>query len=131
MLPSLPLPLSLSLSLSLVRMAILRAGLLGRRANASLKVLRTPAIATLSAQRCFTNSSSRPAASHHGGATSFFHNEPETPVVATKIPGPASQKHVQELNKVFDTRSLAMLADYTKSVGNYLADPDGNMLLDV
>jgi 4-aminobutyrate aminotransferase/(S)-3-amino-2-methylpropionate transaminase len=32
---------------------------------------------------------------------------------------------------VFDTRSLNMLANYEKSYGNYIADPDGNVLLDV
>ncbi|CAD6442890.1 8a15c986-9142-4186-a56d-a48e0b6bd143 [Sclerotinia trifoliorum] len=57
--------------------------------------------------------------------------EPEAPVVKTAIPGPESQKAIAELDKVFDTRSVNMLADYQKSVGNYIADPDGNVLLDV
>jgi 4-aminobutyrate aminotransferase/(S)-3-amino-2-methylpropionate transaminase len=38
---------------------------------------------------------------------------------------------IAELDKVFETRSLNMLADYQKSVGNYIADLDGNVLLDV
>lgn len=61
----------------------------------------------------------------------FFPNEPSGPTVQTEIPGPLQKKAIAELDKVFDTRSLNMLADYTKSVGNYIADPDGNVLLDV
>lgn len=49
----------------------------------------------------------------------------------TAIPGPQSKKAIEELDRVFDTRSLNMLADYRKSFGNYIADPDGNVLLDV
>jgi 4-aminobutyrate aminotransferase/(S)-3-amino-2-methylpropionate transaminase len=30
-----------------------------------------------------------------------------------------------------DTRSLNMVANYEKSFGNYIHDPDGNVLLDV
>jgi len=61
----------------------------------------------------------------------FFPDEPAAPVVKTAIPGPQSKKAIEELDKVFDTRSLNMLADYQKSFGNYIADPDGNVLLDV
>ena len=61
----------------------------------------------------------------------FFPNEPSGPVVKTSIPGPESQKAIAKLDKVFETRSLNMLANYQKSVGNYIADPDGNVLLDV
>ena len=61
----------------------------------------------------------------------FFHNEPAGPTVRTSIPGPQSKKAIEDLHKVFDTRSLNMLANYEKSFGNYIADPDGNMLLDV
>ncbi|RDW78420.1 putative 4-aminobutyrate transaminase [Coleophoma crateriformis] len=61
----------------------------------------------------------------------FFTGEPAAPVVKTAIPGPESKKAIDELDTVFDTRSLNMLADYTKSFGNYIHDPDGNALLDV
>lgn len=61
----------------------------------------------------------------------FFPDEPSGPSVKTAIPGPAQKKAIEELDKVFDTRSLNMLADYQKSYGNYIADPDGNVLLDV
>ena len=61
----------------------------------------------------------------------FYEGEPKGPVMKTRIPGPKTQKAVEELSKVFETRSMYIMADYTKSFGNYLADPDGNMLLDV
>lgn len=61
----------------------------------------------------------------------FFTSEPEKPIVKTAIPGPKSKAAIEELDRVFDTRSLNMLADYQKSIGNYISDPDGNVLLDV
>ncbi|KAI1641052.1 aminotransferase class-III-domain-containing protein [Biscogniauxia mediterranea] len=64
-------------------------------------------------------------------ASSYYAHEPEGPVVKTDIPGPKSQEAIARLDKVFDTRSLNMLADYTKSFGNYIVDLDGNALLDV
>jgi len=63
--------------------------------------------------------------------SAFFPDEPVGPQVKTPIPGPRSKKAIEELNRVFDTRSLNMLADYTHSYGNYIADLDGNVLLDV
>ncbi len=61
----------------------------------------------------------------------FFPNEPQGPVVKTQIPGPEAKKGTEELGKVFDNRATNLMADYTKSVGNYMTDADGNMLLDV
>lgn len=61
----------------------------------------------------------------------FFPNEPTAPVVKTAIPGPKNQAATAELDKVFDVRSINMLTDFNKSVGNYIADLDGNQLLDV
>jgi 4-aminobutyrate aminotransferase/(S)-3-amino-2-methylpropionate transaminase len=60
-----------------------------------------------------------------------FVDEPTGPTIRTAIPGPQSKKATEDLHTVFDTRSLNMLADYTKSSGNYIADLDGNVLLDV
>lgn len=65
-------------------------------------------------------------------AKPFVQGEPEAPVLKTSsIPGAQSAKRIAELSEVFDTRSINMMTDYTKSVGNYIADPDGNYLLDV
>ncbi|KAJ8120544.1 hypothetical protein ONZ43_g2771 [Nemania bipapillata] len=73
----------------------------------------------------------RTAASSLRMASSFYSGEPDAPVVKTEIPGPKAQEYITKLDKVFDTRSLNMLADYTKSTGNYIVDPDGNKILDV
>ncbi|KAM5480108.1 4-aminobutyrate transaminase [Microsporum audouinii] len=64
-------------------------------------------------------------------AAAFFSNEPAGPTVKTAIPGPKSKEAITQLDRVFDTRSLNMLVDYEKSAGNYIADLDGNVLLDV
>jgi 4-aminobutyrate aminotransferase / (S)-3-amino-2-methylpropionate transaminase len=61
----------------------------------------------------------------------LFPDEPHGPRVVTPIPGPKSKKAIAELDRVFDTRSLNMLANYQQSRGNYIADLDGNILLDV
>lgn len=65
------------------------------------------------------------------GEQPFFHNEPLGPQVITAIPGPKSKDAITDLNRVFDTRSLNMIANYKQSFGNYIADLDGNLLLDV
>jgi 4-aminobutyrate aminotransferase/(S)-3-amino-2-methylpropionate transaminase len=61
----------------------------------------------------------------------FFPNEPKFPTVKTSIPGPKTTALIDELKEVFDTQSLNMMANYQKSVGNYIVDEDGNELLDV
>lgn len=61
----------------------------------------------------------------------YFPDEPTGPIVRTPIPGPESKKAIAHLDSVFDTRSLNMMANYQKSLGNYIADLDGNVLLDV
>lgn len=63
-------------------------------------------------------------------STVFYPGEPSGPLVKTPIPGPKSQERIKDLDVVFDTRSLNMMTDYSKSVGNYITDPDGNVLLD-
>jgi len=67
----------------------------------------------------------------HASAAAFFPDEPAEPIVKTAIPGPRSKEEIERLSRVFDTRSLNMMADYSKSYGNYIADLDGNVLLDV
>lgn len=51
-------------------------------------------------------------------AQPYFSNEPSGPTVSSAIPGPNNKKAAAELNEVFDVRSLNMLTDYTKSIGN-------------
>jgi 4-aminobutyrate aminotransferase/(S)-3-amino-2-methylpropionate transaminase len=64
-------------------------------------------------------------------AAQYYPNEPTTPVMKTPCPGPQTKAHLERLNKGFDIPSANFVADYYKSVGNYIADVDGNMLLDV
>ncbi|PKX96867.1 4-aminobutyrate transaminase gatA [Aspergillus novofumigatus IBT 16806] len=52
-------------------------------------------------------------------AKPYFADEPSAPKVVTAIPGPKNKAATAELDKVFDVRSLNMLTDYTKSIGNY------------
>ncbi|KAI1107220.1 4-aminobutyrate aminotransferase [Jackrogersella minutella] len=103
-------------------MAALRHG----AALRSISAVSRPA--TLTRTRALTRQSSVSLARM---AHTFSVPEPDAPEVKTAIPGPASKKYIDKLDKVFDTRSLNMLADYTKSAGNYIVDPDGNTLLDV
>ena len=100
---------------------------------------RLQSLARLPVSRSITTTS-RPAANvatatmqdtTSSGDASFFPDEPRAPRVMTAIPGPKSKKAIEELDQVFDTRSLNMLANYQNSFGNYLADLDGNVLLDV
>jgi len=73
-------------------------------------ILRTGA---QQAARTFSTSALR------GGAVEpFFSNEPQAPTVQTAIPGPKNKAAAQELDQVFDTRALNLLADYSKCVGN-------------
>ncbi len=93
------------------------------RAVSAARITR-PVAASLESRRRFTATP--------GAMSSFYPNwEPERSIVKTEIPGPKSKEAIAELDKVFDTRSLNMVTDYSKSAGNYIADPDGNVLLDV
>ncbi|KAJ1812525.1 hypothetical protein LPJ56_003833 [Coemansia sp. RSA 2599] len=58
--------------------------------------------------------------------------EPREPrVVTSEIPGPASASALERLGRMQDTRAAVFVADYEKSVGNYIVDADGNQLLDL
>ncbi|KAJ2808456.1 4-aminobutyrate transaminase [Coemansia helicoidea] len=58
--------------------------------------------------------------------------EPKEPKIVTDtVPGPASRSALQQLAELQDTRATVLAGDYSKSVGNYLADADGNLLLDM
>ncbi|KAH9451398.1 hypothetical protein Pst134EB_018868 [Puccinia striiformis f. sp. tritici] len=62
----------------------------------------------------------------------FFPREPSGPQLSTsEIPGPQSRKLSRGINEWQDARAHQLVADYSKSVGNYLQDADGNKLLDV
>ena len=84
--------------------------------------------------RKMASTATAPAAAHTNGTngdSTLFANEYDGPTIKTEIPGPQTAKAIQRLDKVYDIRSLNMMADYSKSRGNYIADLDGNVLLDV
>ncbi|RMZ91217.1 hypothetical protein DV736_g1539, partial [Chaetothyriales sp. CBS 134916] len=75
----------------------------------------------------------RPISSTAGSSASapFFPDEPTGPTAQTEIPGPNGKAAAAELHKIFDLASVQLVANYQQSHGNYLADLDGNVLLDV
>ncbi|KAF2858500.1 4-aminobutyrate aminotransferase [Piedraia hortae CBS 480.64] len=106
-----------------------------RSATCPARVLRRSAVLPTRSYASVLNSrnvsSATATATHEAVEQPFFPNEPAEPMIHTAIPGPKAKKAIAELTEVFDTRSLNMMADYTKSFGNYITDPDGNVLLDV
>lgn len=74
--------------------------------------LNMKSITRLNAGRLFSTSVPRHS------AQPFFADEPKAPSVQTAVPGPKNQAAAKELSEVFDTRSLNLLADYEKSIGN-------------
>lgn len=90
-----------------------------------------PRVTRSSLQPRFYGAAAAVKSSPPSGEQPFFPDEPAGPIVKTAIPGPITKKAIEDLDKVFDTRSLNMMANYQKSFGNYIADPDGNVLLDV
>lgn len=57
--------------------------------------------------------------------------EPSAPAMKTAVPGPESQRLMSELDSVQAMKSVGFFADYEKSLGNYIVDADGNVMLDV
>lgn len=118
---------------SLARQApTLRTSLLSRHYATAAAVAPASSSYTNSTPSPFNVSPPLPNGSKLPNAgTQLFHGEPTGPSIKTQIPGPKSAKAIERLTKVFDTRSLNMIADYGESRGNYIVDPDGNVLLDV
>ncbi|VEU22849.1 DEKNAAC103925 [Brettanomyces naardenensis] len=63
-------------------------------------------------------------------ADKYFPDEPKAPHMITPCPGPASKAKLAELSTAFDTKAAFFIADFYNSLGNYICDADGNLLLD-
>lgn len=63
--------------------------------------------------------------------SSLILGEPSGPSVKTPIPGPKSKEMIAELNNIQFANTVIYFTDYNKSIGNYIVDVDGNVLLDV
>ncbi|KAF9732198.1 hypothetical protein PMIN06_011670 [Paraphaeosphaeria minitans] len=109
---------------------LLRSAGRARLALACSQARPTPRSASIALQRQYASASAS-AVAPDTSAPALFPDEPSGPIVRTEIPGPKSKAAVERLGKVFDTRSLNMMANYNQSYGNYIADLDGNVLLDV
>lgn len=107
------------------------------RASARLQLSRSLRTSSCLSRSITTTNQSRASAAtasvtpQAGIEEPYLPGEPTGPQVRTPIPGPKAKQAIAELDKVFDIRSLNMVADYKQSYGNYIADPDGNVLLDV
>lgn len=65
-------------------------------------------------------------------AKDYFPNEPTQPSMKTaSMPGPESKNALADLHRAWDSSAAYFVADYYKSLGNYIQDVDGNVLLDV
>lgn len=65
-------------------------------------------------------------------SSKFFPDEPAEPkLVTSAIPGPKSIEMLKEMNKIQISEAVQFFADYSRSIGNYIYDVDGNALLDV
>lgn len=65
-----------------------------------------------------------------GVSESYFPEEPKGPVMKTACPDPKSKAKLDQLSKVFDTKNAFFVTDFYHSLGNYIVDVDGNVLLD-
>jgi 4-aminobutyrate aminotransferase/(S)-3-amino-2-methylpropionate transaminase len=88
------------------------------RVRPAFRCLNAPRIAPVALRRQYASAAAAAAVPEFSGEQSFFPDEPTAPIVRTQIPGPQSKSAIERLSKVFDTRSLNMMADYSQSYGN-------------
>ncbi|BFZ54150.1 4-aminobutyrate transaminase [Savitreella phatthalungensis] len=96
------------------------------RPSTRLVTRRTPIFRTL-----LLGSTQNGSRSFASATRSIFPDEPTATSVTTDLPGPASKAAKDEMARVQDVRAVNMMIDYDKSLGNFVADADGNVLLDV
>ena len=65
-------------------------------------------------------------------AAHYYPLEPSAPVLVTdQVPGPKLAQILESLGEVYDNNTANFVVGYRKSIGNYIADADGNLMLDV
>jgi 4-aminobutyrate aminotransferase/(S)-3-amino-2-methylpropionate transaminase len=64
-------------------------------------------------------------------AAKRFPNEPTEPLLKTAFPGPLSVASMEEYGAISCNKQQQFPVDLESSLGNYVADADGNMYLDV
>lgn len=65
-------------------------------------------------------------------STQLVGGEPSAPSLkSASVPGPKTKELMKELSNIQQTGTVQLFADYEKSLGNYIVDVDGNVLLDV
>lgn len=72
-----------------------------------------------------------PPAPKYDTLQSIIDKEPDQPIIKTSIPGPNSQRLIKELGQYQQSNAVAFFTDYDNSYGNYIADSDGNKMLDI
>eukprot|EP01130_Rhizamoeba_saxonica_P015173 TRINITY_DN6759_c0_g1_i1.p1 TRINITY_DN6759_c0_g1~~TRINITY_DN6759_c0_g1_i1.p1 ORF type:complete len:497 (+),score=110.18 TRINITY_DN6759_c0_g1_i1:15-1505(+) len=63
--------------------------------------------------------------------TPNFPGEPLKPSIKGSIPGAKSQELMKRLDQYQETRTQHFFVDYEKSMGSYIVDVDGNVMLDL
>lgn len=98
--------------------SILRSVGRARPALVSSTTRNASKVSPIPARRQYASAAAAAAVPETNSEQAFFPDEPTGPIVQTQVPGPESKKAIERLSKVFDTRSLNMMADYSRSYGN-------------
>ncbi|KAK3828182.1 MAG: 4-aminobutyrate aminotransferase-like protein [Benniella sp.] len=68
----------------------------------------------------------------HEDQQPLVQGEPQKPhIITSAIPGPKTKAGLDHLDQLQDTRAAFIMTDLDKSIGNFVADLDGNTYLDV
>lgn len=71
------------------------------------------------------------SASYSSVTAQLFPREPSAPLVRSDVPGSETAAGLKDLNAFQDPRAAFFVQDIQNSNGNYIADADGNLLLDM
>lgn len=87
---------------------------------------------TAAASLAHSHRSLATAAGSSSSLSSIFKSEPGTPnVITSTLPGPKSKQLSEQIGLFQENRAHGFVVDYDKSIGNWIVDADGNVLLDM